>query len=54
MKNGGYSLEKNDNDMEEKLRMQESLTEYFHKNEIQPVMVSLEFKDAPYYRFLEN
>lgn len=45
---------KNDNDMEEKLRMQESLTGYFQKNEIQPVMVSLEFKDAPYYRFLEN
>ena len=45
---------KNDNDMDEKLRMQESLTRYFHENEIQPVMVSLEFKDAPYYRFLEN
>ena len=45
---------KTDNDMDEKLRMQESLTRYFHENEIQPVMVSLEFKDAPYYRFLEN
>ena len=45
---------KTDSDMEEKLRMLKSLTNYFHDNEIQPVMVSLEFKDAPYYRFLEN
>lgn len=45
---------KTDTDMEEKLRMLASLTTYFHANEIQPVLVSLEFKDAPYYRFLEN
>ena len=45
---------KNDADMEEKIRMQASLTKYFQENEIQPVFVSLEFKDAPYYRFLEN
>ena len=45
---------KTDNDMEEKLRMQASLTEYFKKNEIQPIFVSLEYKDAPYYRFVEN
>lgn len=45
---------KTDTDMDEKLRMQASLTEYFHENEIQPVFVSLEYKDAPYYRFVEN
>ena len=45
---------KNDSDMDEKLRMQESLTKYFQKNDIQPILVSLEFKDAPYYRFVEN
>ena len=45
---------KTDSDIEEKLRMQESLTRYFHENEIQPIFVSLEFKDAPYYRFVEN
>ncbi len=45
---------KTDADMDEKLRMQESLTAYFIKNEIQPIFVSLEFKDAPYYRFVEN
>ncbi len=45
---------KTDSDMEEKLRMHESLTAYFKKNEIQPIFVSLEFKDAPYYRFVEN
>lgn len=45
---------KTDSDIEEKMRMQESLTRYFHENEIQPIFVSLEFKDAPYYRFVEN
>ena len=45
---------KTDSDMEEKLRMQESLTKYFLDNEIQPVLLSLEFKDAPYYRFSER
>jgi len=45
---------KTDTDMDEKLRMKDSLTEYFLKNEIQPVFVSLEYKDAPYYRFVEN
>ncbi len=45
---------KTDADIEEKLRMQESLTAYFIKNEIKPIFVSLEFKDAPYYRFVEN
>lgn len=44
---------KSDSDIEEKLRMLDSLTKYFIKNEIQPVMLSLEFKDAPYYRFVE-
>ena len=44
---------KSDSDIEEKMRMLESLTKYFIKNEIQPVMLSLEFKDAPYYRFVE-
>lgn len=45
---------KTDTDMDEKLRMEQSLTAYFHENEIQPVFVSLEFKDAPYYRFVER
>ena len=45
---------KNDTDMDEKLRMERSLTTYFHENEIEPIFVSLEFKDAPYYRFVEN
>ena len=45
---------KNDADMDEKLRMQQSLTKYFRENDIQPILVSLEFKDAPYYRFVEN
>ena len=45
---------KTDENMDEKLRMQESLTKYFQENEILPVLVSLEFKDAPYYRFVEN
>ena len=26
----------------------------FQENEIEPILVSLEFKDAPYYRFVEN
>ena len=34
--------------------MEKSLTDYFHKNEIEPIFVSLEYKDAPYYRFVEN
>ncbi len=45
---------KTDSDMDEKLRMQTSLTKYFRENEIEPILVSLEFKDAPYYRFVEN
>ena len=45
---------KTDSDMDEKLRMQASLTKYFQENEIEPILVSLEFKDAPYYRFVEN
>ncbi len=45
---------KTDNDIDEKLRMQVSLTAYFKKNEIQPIFLSLEYKDAPYYRFVEN
>ena len=45
---------KTDSDMDEKLRMQASLTKYFQKNEIKPILVSLEYKDAPYYRFVEN
>lgn len=45
---------KTDSDIEEKIRMQESLTRYFHENDIKPIFVSLEFKDAPYYRFVEN
>ncbi len=45
---------KTDSDMEEKLRMEKSLTAYFHKNDIEPIFVSLEYKDAPYYRFTEN
>ena len=45
---------KNDSYMDEKLRMQESLTKYFQENDIQPIFLSLEFKDAPYYRFVEN
>lgn len=45
---------KTDSDIEEKLRMQESLTRYFHENDIKPIFLSLEFKDAPYYRFVEN
>ncbi len=34
--------------------MQASLTKYFQENKIEPILVSLEFKDAPYYRFVEN
>lgn len=45
---------KTDTDIEEKLRMEKSLTDYFHKNGIEPIFVSLEYKDAPYYRFVEN
>ncbi len=45
---------KTDTDMDEKLRMQQSLTAYFHENDIQPIFVSLEYKDAPYYRFVER
>lgn len=45
---------KTDTDIDEKLRMEKSLTEYFHENEIQPIFVSLEYKDAPYYRYVEN
>lgn len=45
---------KTDTDMEEKLRMEKSLTAYFLDNNIQPVFLSLEYKDAPYYRFMEN
>ena len=45
---------KTDTDMDEKLRMERSLTAYFHENEIEPIFVSLEYKDAPYYRFVEN
>ena len=45
---------KSDTDMEEKLRMEESLTKYFHENALEPIFVSLEYKDAPYYRFVEN
>ena len=45
---------KTDTDMDEKLRMQESLTKYFQENDIKPIFLSLEFKDAPYYRFVEN
>ena len=45
---------KTDAEIEEKMRMQESLTRYFHEEEIEPIFVSLEFKDAPYYRFVEN
>lgn len=44
---------KNDTDIEEKLRMAESIGEYLRKEEIEPVIVSLEFKDAPYYRYSE-
>lgn len=47
-------LGKTASDIEEKMRMHESLTKYFHENEIQPILVNLEFKDAPYYRFVEN
>ena len=42
-----------DTDLDEKLLMAESITEYLVKEEIQPVLLSLEFKDAPFYRFSE-
>ena len=45
---------KTDSDIEEKLRMERSLAVYFHENEIEPIFVSLAYKDAPYYRFTEN
>lgn len=44
---------KNDTDLEEKLRMAEELTAFLKRKEISPVILSLEFKDAPYYRFME-
>lgn len=44
---------KTDTDIEEKQRMAESITKYLLENDIQPAILSLEFKDAPYYRFSE-
>ncbi len=37
----------------EKMRMAESLGMYFKENEIEPEMLSLEFPDAPYFRYAE-
>lgn len=42
-----------DTDLDEKLQMAESITKYLLEEEIQPVLLSLEFKDAPFYRFSE-
>lgn len=51
----GYRLwlGKNSNALDEKLKMAESIQEYFKKEEIEPDMLSLEFTHAPYYRFSE-
>ena len=51
----GYRLwlGKNSNALDEKLKMAESIQEYFSKEEIMPDMLSLEFTHAPYYRFSE-
>ncbi len=43
----------NDVSIDEKMAMEDSLTKYFKKEEIEPVMVSLEFKNAPYYQLAE-
>lgn len=49
----GYRLwlGSNDNALDEKLAMAESLKKYFIEEEIEPDMVSLEYTHAPYYRF---
>jgi len=51
----GYRLwlGKNGNSLDEKLKMSESIQNYFSKEEIEPDMLSLEFTHAPYYRFSE-
>lgn len=53
--NAGYRLWLgiNDNGLDEKLAMAESLKKYFAEEEIEPDMLSLEFMHAPYYRFSE-
>ena len=39
--------------LDEKMKMAESLETYFTENEIEPEMLSLEFTQAPYFRFAE-
>jgi cell division protein FtsQ len=46
-------LGRDSNDLDEKLKMAESLANYFKEEEIFPEMLSLEFPGAPYYRFSE-
>lgn len=42
-----------DRELEEKMVMLNSLEQYFKENEIEPALVSLEFTDAPYYRYAD-
>jgi len=42
-----------DSELTEKMKMAESIEKYFKENEIQPDMLSLEFTQAPYYRYAE-
>lgn len=44
---------KSDADIGEKEAMAAGITAYLKEEEIQPVLLSLEFKDAPYYRYSE-
>ena len=46
-------LGRDSNDLDEKLKMAESLSNYFKTEDILPEMLSLEFPSAPYYRFAE-
>ena len=39
--------------LDEKMKMAESLETYFTENEIEPEMLSLEFTQAPYFRYAE-
>ena len=43
----------NDSGLNEKMAMANGLDRYFKANEIEPEMLSLEFINAPYYRFAD-
>lgn len=42
-----------DRELDEKMAMAENLDRYFKENEIEPVMLSLEFTKAPYFRYAD-